>query len=115
MIDFYIGLFALVGTITIATLLAFLINAFKDGRRDEYEQDNEYETEYADQTWDTSVQMTDILTEALDVYDMSNIRIPKDIIEDAAIHQFDTVERAIYYIENQRNYWKLENQKKVLK
>lgn len=111
--DIHFILYGLIFIAAIVTLFAFLINNWKNGRMDEYE----YETEldFTDQTWDTSVQMTDIMNEALDLYDRSNIRVPKDIIEDAAIHHFDTVERAVTYIENQRHYWIKENQKKVLK
>lgn len=82
---------------------------------DIYEDDTEQDYPSVDQTWDTSVDMSPELSGALDLYDRSNIRVPKDIIEDAAIHHFDTVERAITYIENQRHYWIKENQKKVLK
>lgn len=122
MINFLSGVFILaVILIILSGFIAFLINAFKDGRKDDYEEtvfDYETDPDYVESTyrvWDTSVHMSTLLVEALDLYDKSNIRIPKDIIEDATIHHFDTVERAIQYIENQRNYWKLENQKKVLK
>lgn len=63
----------------------------------------------------TSMELNEIHTQALDVFDRSNIRIPKDIIEDMAQHRFTSVEMCIDYIENQRAHWKLENGKKVFK
>ena len=51
----------------------------------------------------------------LDLYDHSNIRLPLDILEDLSTLSFQTEKEIFDFIENQRNYWKLENQKKPYK
>ena len=51
----------------------------------------------------------------LDLYDHSNIRLPLDILEDLSTLPFQTEKEIFDFIENQRNYWKLENQKKPYK
>lgn len=48
-------------------------------------------------------------------YDKSNIRIPLDIIEDLSYMKLDNEKDIENFIEVQRNYWKLENSKKVFK
>lgn len=51
----------------------------------------------------------------LDIYERSNVRIPKDIIEELSYMNFDNEMDIFNYIENQRHYWKLENSKKPYK
>lgn len=51
----------------------------------------------------------------LNMYDRSNIRIPKDILEDISSQHFHNETDILEFIENQRNYWKLENTKKLYK
>ena len=51
----------------------------------------------------------------LDLYDQSNIRLPLDILEDLSALSFLSENEIFDFIENQRNYWKLENQKKPYK
>ena len=51
----------------------------------------------------------------LDLYEQSNIRIPLDILEDLSTLSFQSEKEIFEFIENQRNYWKLENQKKPYK
>nr|2BNK_A Chain A, EARLY PROTEIN GP16.7 [Bacillus phage phi29]2BNK_B Chain B, EARLY PROTEIN GP16.7 [Bacillus phage phi29]2C5R_A Chain A, EARLY PROTEIN P16.7 [Salasvirus phi29]2C5R_B Chain B, EARLY PROTEIN P16.7 [Salasvirus phi29]2C5R_C Chain C, EARLY PROTEIN P16.7 [Salasvirus phi29]2C5R_D Chain D, EARLY PROTEIN P16.7 [Salasvirus phi29]2C5R_E Chain E, EARLY PROTEIN P16.7 [Salasvirus phi29]2C5R_F Chain F, EARLY PROTEIN P16.7 [Salasvirus phi29] len=49
----------------------------------------------------------------LDLYEQSNIRIPSDIIEDLVNQRLQSEQEVLNYIETQRTYWKLENQKKL--
>lgn len=51
----------------------------------------------------------------LDLYEQSNIRLPLDILEDLATQNLKTEKEIFDFIENQRNQWKLENQKKPYK
>ena len=51
----------------------------------------------------------------LDLYDQSNIRLPLDILEDLSTLPFQSEKETFDFIENQRIYWKLENQKKPYK
>lgn len=59
--------------------------------------------------------LSEVFNEALDVYDRQGIRIPIDIIEDLQHDTFHSKDEAIQMIEIQRNNWKLENNKKVVK
>jgi hypothetical protein len=68
-----------------------------------------------DRTLDRSTSLTKVQIEVLDIYQESNIRIPVDIIEDLAYSRIYDYQEIIAYIENQRNYWKLENTKKPFK
>jgi hypothetical protein len=65
--------------------------------------------------YDNTVNLTKLEIEVLEYYDICNIRIPSDIIED--LHNMKlTDEKDIFsFIESQRNYWKLENTKKVFR
>lgn len=51
----------------------------------------------------------------LDLYEQSNIRLPLDILEDLSTQNLKTEKEIFDFIENQRNHWKLENQKKPYK
>lgn len=51
----------------------------------------------------------------LDLYEQSNIRLPLDILEDLSTQNLETEKEIFDFIENQRNHWKLENQKKPYK
>lgn len=51
----------------------------------------------------------------LDLYEQSNIRLPLDILEDLSTQNLKTEKEIFDFIENQRNQWKLENQKKPYK
>lgn len=55
------------------------------------------------------------LQQALDRYNNAHIRVPSDILEDATHQYFSSVDEAINYIENQRDAWKRENGKRVMK
>lgn len=61
---------------------------------------------------DTSVSLSQIVIKVLDIYEESHIRIPADIIEDLSYMRFHDEKEVFTFIENQRNYWKLENTKK---
>ena len=56
-----------------------------------------------------------VLDTVLQRYFDLNIRIPLDIIEEAARSTWNDEAEVIAYIEQQRNHWKLECQKKGLK
>ena len=56
-----------------------------------------------------------VLDQVLQKYFDLNIRIPLDIIEEAARLTWTDENEVIAYIEQQRNHWKLECQKKGLK
>ena len=56
-----------------------------------------------------------VLDQVLQRYFDLNIRIPLDIIEEAARLTWTDETEVIAYIEQQRNHWKLECQKKGLK
>ena len=56
-----------------------------------------------------------VLDTVLQRYFDLNIRIPLDIIEEAARITWNDETEVIAYIEQQRNHWKLECQKKGLK
>ena len=56
-----------------------------------------------------------VLDQVLQRYFDLNIRIPLDIIEEAARLTWTDESEVIAYIEQQRNHWKLECQKKGLK
>lgn len=58
---------------------------------------------------------TQTQNKVLDIYDNSNIRLPYDILEDLSTQNLKTEKETFEFIENQRNYWKLENQKKPYK
>ena len=64
---------------------------------------------------DKSNNLTMVLDTVLQRYFDLNIRIPLDIIEEAARLTWTDESEVIAYIEQQRNHWKLECQKKGLK
>ena len=64
---------------------------------------------------DKSNNLPMVLDQVLQRYFDLNIRIPLDIIEEAARLTWTDESEVISYIEQQRNHWKLECQKKGLK
>ncbi|AMR58253.1 DNA replication organizer [Bacillus phage BSP11] len=62
-----------------------------------------------------NIQLSHVESAVLDLYDESNIRIPVDIIEDLHHKKLSTEKEVMEYVENQRNFWKLENMKKLYK
>lgn len=62
-----------------------------------------------------NIQLSRVESAVLDLYDESNIRIPVDIIEDLHHKKLSTEKEVMEYVENQRNFWKLENTKKLYK
>ena len=64
---------------------------------------------------DKSNNLPMVLDNVLQRYFDLNIRIPLDIIEEAARLTWTDETEVIAYIEQQRNHWKLECQKKGLK
>ena len=64
---------------------------------------------------DKSNNLPLVLDQVLQRYFDLNIRIPLDIIEEAARLTWTDESEVIAYIEQQRNHWKLECQKKGLK
>ena len=60
-------------------------------------------------------KLSEVLNITLEQYDRQGIRIPLDIIEDLQHEQFSGIDDCMRSVEQQRNNWKLENSKKVMK
>ena len=93
-----------------------------------YAQEMQQEIDFLHEEWQTLRQkiannaLSDksnnlplVLDNVLQRYFDLNIRIPLDIIEEAARLTWTDESEVIAYIEQQRNHWKLECQKKGLK
>ena len=93
-----------------------------------YAQEMQQEIDFLHEEWQTLRQkiannaLSDksnnlplVLDQVLQRYFDLNIRIPLDIIEEAARLTWTDESEVIAYIEQQRNHWKLECQKKGLK
>ena len=93
-----------------------------------YVQELQQELDYLHEQWHTLRQkiannaispktnnLPFVLDQVLQRYFDLNIRIPLDIIEEAARMTWTDESEVIAYIEQQRNHWKLECQKKGLK
>ena len=93
-----------------------------------YVQEMQQEIDYLHAEWQTlrqkiannaisdkSNNLPMVLDNVLQRYFDLNIRIPLDIIEEAARLTWTDETEVIAYIEQQRNHWKLECQKKGLK
>ena len=115
------------------TLLIFLsiwhtANNRKRYRNMRYVQEMQQEIDFLHAEWsdlrqkiknnalsDKSNNLPYVLDTVLQRYFDLNIRIPLDIIEEAARLTWNDEVEVIAYIEQQRNHWKLECQKKGLK
>jgi len=64
------------------------------------------------QSINKDVRLSNIKVKILDIYEESHIQIPVDIVEELSNINLYEEKEIFDYIENQRNYWKLENQKK---
>jgi hypothetical protein len=93
-----------------------------------YAQEMQQEIDFLHEEWQTLRQkiannalsdktnnLPHVLDQVLQRYFDLNIRIPLDIIEEAARLTWTDETEVIAYIEQQRNHWKLECQKKGLK
>ena len=93
-----------------------------------YAQEMQQEIDFLHEEWQTLRQkitnnaisdktnnLPYVLDQVLQRYFDLNIRIPLDIIEEAARLTWTDESEVIAYIEQQRNHWKLECQKKGLK
>ena len=93
-----------------------------------YVQEMQQEIDFLHEEWQTLRQkiannalsdktnnLPHVLDQVLQRYFDLNIRIPLDIIEEAARLTWTDESEVIAYIEQQRNHWKLECQKKGLK
>ena len=93
-----------------------------------YAQEMQQEIDFLHEEWQTLRQkiannaisdktnnLPMVLDQVLQRYFDLNIRIPLDIIEEAARLTWTDESEVIAYIEQQRNHWKLECQKKGLK
>ena len=114
-------------------LLTFLsiwhtTNNHKRYKAARYAQEMQQEIDFLHEEWQTLRQkiannaLSDktnnlpmVLDNVLQRYFDLNIRIPLDIIEEAARLTWTDESEVIAYIEQQRNHWKLECQKKGLK
>ena len=64
---------------------------------------------------DKKYNLTPLVESVLDRYDAMNIQLPVNILEEISATTWSDEHELIAYIEQQRNHWKLENQKKGLK
>jgi hypothetical protein len=109
----FIGLFIMV--------LAVILASRRKGKSEELELkklNTEIKTKRAQLetlTFDHNVNLTKLEIFVLEQYDMNNIRIPVDIIEDLHNMKLTTESDIFNFIESQRNYWKLENTKKIFR
>ena len=103
-------------------------NNHKRYKAAQYAQEMQQEIDFLHEEWQTLRQkiannaLSDktnnlpyVLDQVLQRYFDLNIRIPLDIIEEAARLTWTDETEVIAYIEQQRNHWKLECQKKGLK
>ena len=61
---------------------------------------------------DPSVNLSKVKNDVLNIYDQSGIKIPLDIVEELSFNNIDDRKQIFDFIENQRQYWILENRKK---
>lgn len=110
-----IMLFQIIGAVFALFLLYASFEFGKLKYIERYDKENAKQSPYHSTYINPSTNMLQVQEDVLNMYEKSNIRIPSDIIEDL-IHMNITDENEIFaYIENQRNYWKLENSKKPYK
>ena len=74
---------------------------------------NSLEQAIQNKSIDRTSNLSTVVNEVLNIYDQSNIKIPLDIIEELHYMNLTTDKQVFDYIENQRNHWKLENNKKT--
>ena len=114
-------------------LLIFLSILYTHNNRQRYKaaryvQEMQQEIDFLHEEWsdlrqkiknnaisDKTNNLPHVLDQVLQRYFDLNIRIPLDIIEEAARLTWTDESEVISYIEQQRNHWKLECQKKGLK
>lgn len=63
----------------------------------------------------TRANLSELVEAILDQYNRIGIQLPADILEELAANLWNNETEIIAFIEQQRNRWKLENQKKGLK
>lgn len=63
----------------------------------------------------TRANLSELVEGILDQYERIGIQLPSDILEELAANLWNNEPEIIAFIEQQRNRWKLENQKKGLK
>ena len=73
---------------------------------------NSIEQAIQNKSIDRKSNLSNVVNEVLDIYEKSNIKIPLDIIEELQYINLTDKKQVFDYIENQRNHWKLENNKK---
>lgn len=74
---------------------------------------NSIEQAIQNKTIDRKSNLSNVVNEVLNIYEESNIRIPLDIIEELQYMDLTNEKQVYEYIENQRNFWTLENRKKT--
>lgn len=119
----YIAIMSIVGIIILSLLIDIKKNPTKheQKRLEAIERQVELkqmdlarlEKQIENRTLNRSVNLTKLEIEVLNLYDMSNIRIPVDILEDLSNMNLSYEKDMIKFIETQRKYWKLENSKDV--
>ena len=73
---------------------------------------SQIEQQIKNKSYNRGNNLSNVVNEVLDIYEQSNIKIPLDIIEELQYMSLSDEKQVFEYIENQRNHWKLENNKK---
>lgn len=76
---------------------------------------NSIEQAIQNKSIDRKSNLSNVVNEVLNIYEESNIRIPLDIIEELQYMNLTNEKQVYEYIENQRNFWTLENRKKTFR
>lgn len=112
---YIIGLSAILCLFAIVYLIVLILENKQEVEQD-YEDDlliQQYELTHT--PIDKSTGLTTLETTVLDTYENSNIKIPVEIIEDLRYMKLKSEDEIFSFIENQRNHWKLENNKKLFR
>ena len=124
-------LIILTGFLLLFILIVFIVSMIGKSRQDELIEEEKYLQELESQIRTKEIQLNSLenqvllntvdkktslpngINKVLDIYEQSNIKIQLDIIEELSYMTFHSDKEVFDYIENQRNHWKLENNKKV--
>lgn len=112
---YIIGVSAILCLFAIVYLIVLILENKQEVEQD-YEDDlliQQYELTHT--PIDKATGLTTLETTVLDTYENSNIKIPVEIIEDLRYMKLKSEDEIFSFIENQRNHWKLENNKKLFR
>lgn len=104
-----IYMYIVAGSIVLGFIIVFIYDKFNP-------PDEEIEEEHHEPIIrDRITNLTNTQNEVLDIYRMSNIKIPVEIIEDLDYYNITDKKEVFEFIESQRYSWKLENGKKPIR